>query len=786
METIDEGSTGLDRYRRLIGAARRQFEASVSSAGRAVLSQSQAVPPPAELPGYELIEELHRGGQGVVYRACQRSTGRTVAIKVMREGPFSGPRERARFEREVYILAQINHPNIVGIVDSGTVAGNAYFVMDYVAGVPLDQYVTSQLPIADFRLPIRFERPSWPRQPIGNRKSEIDNRLRLFVKVCDAVHAAHLHGVIHRDLKPRNILVDESGEPRILDFGLAKLDAGGGGGGGEADMTMTATGHFIGSLPWASPEQAAGAAGQIDIRTDVYSLGVMLYRALAGRFPYSVVGSIRDVMDRIATAPPARLVGAVLGRDGRRQRPLLRVDDELETIVLKCLAKEPERRYQGAGELARDLRHYLAGEPIEAKRDSGWYLLKKSLHRHRLPVGVAAGIVLLLAVFAVAMTAARARAEREGHKARQVLAFLQGMLAEVDPDNIGPGELTVREVLDHTAHRLKTELGDQPEVAASVHQTLGNHYRALGLYHEADRHLRRAVEVRRSLTAGDDRELADALSDLAANLQEKRDLSEAEAPTREALEMRRRLSGRHSLEAAESLHDLAAICIELGRPHEGEPLARESLDIRRRRLGAEHADVALSTGMLGYALMGLGRLDEAETALRAAVEMVRRLPGDQELMLAGRLTFLSGVLRAKGSSVEEEQVVREAVGIRARRLAPDHPALGWSLHCLARVCRRLGKLEEAETTGRRALEIYMQKRGPEHGDIAECQELLAQILDDQGRFAEAETLWSACLEMRRTLLPSGHPELAIAENGLLNNRAAQHGLAGMPDNTAEP
>ena len=313
------------------------------------------------IPGYQIVRKIHEGGQGVVYQAVQQRTKRKVAIKVMKEGPFAGHRDKARFEREVEVLGQLNHPNIVGIHDSGTASGSFYFVMDYIAGQPLDAWMTG-----------------------GGRS--VEETLKLFAKICEAVNAAHLRGVIHRDLKPGNIRIDPDGEPHVLDFGLAKVAT-------ASDVSvMTVTGQFLGSLPWASPEQAEGVPDKIDIRTDVYSLGVVLYQMLTGRFPYEVVGSMRDVLNRIMTAEPAK-PSAI-----RRQ-----IDDEVETIVLKCLCKERERRYQSAGELARDLERYLRGEPIEAKRDSTLYVLRKSLRRYRVPVAVVAGFLVLVTAAAISL-----------------------------------------------------------------------------------------------------------------------------------------------------------------------------------------------------------------------------------------------------------------------------------------------------------------------------------------------------------------------------------------------
>ncbi|HOW74077.1 MAG TPA: protein kinase [Phycisphaerae bacterium] len=327
------------------------------------------------IPGYEILREIHRGGQGVVYQAIQKSTKRRVAIKVMREGPFAGRHDQIRFEREVQVLGALNHPHIVSIHDSGTAAGSFYYVMDYISGQPLDVWMAS-------------------------RQRSVDEILRMFARICEAVNAAHLRGVIHRDLKPGNIRIDAEDNPYILDFGLAKMATG-----QVTDesrpQVMTITGQFVGSLPWASPEQAEGIPTKIDTRTDVYALGVILYQMLTSQFPYQVVGNMRDVLDNIIRAEPARPSTI------RKQ-----INDEVETIVLKCLSKERERRYQTAGELARDVGRYLVGEPIDAKRDSFGYMLQKQFRRYRLPVALAAGFVGLLVIGLAITSSLYFRADR--------------------------------------------------------------------------------------------------------------------------------------------------------------------------------------------------------------------------------------------------------------------------------------------------------------------------------------------------------------------------------------
>ena len=403
----DDAPTSNDkssRERKLIEAA---LEGAQPGSGWPETSsawfEGAPLPPHGAFPGYDIVREIHRGGQGVVYQAVQLSTRRHVALKVMHSGPFMGSAGRARFEREVQVLGQLDHPNIVSIHDSGvTKDGSCYYVMDYISGKPLDRLMN------EGQLPIR-------------------EALRLFAKICDAVNAAHLKGVIHRDLKPSNIRIDKHGEPIVVDFGLAKLavpelDADGSG------RMMSMTGQFIGSLPWASPEQADGSPTNIDVRTDVYSLGVILYQLLTSRFPYEVLGNMRDVLDNIMKAEPAR--PSTIRR---------KINDEVETIVLKALSKERERRYQSAGDLGRDVHRFLEGQPIEAKRDSGWYVITKTLRRYRGPVAMGLGSLAALVAFAIVVSilytdakSARSIAEQEAISAEnaRVAEEQQRTLAE--------------------------------------------------------------------------------------------------------------------------------------------------------------------------------------------------------------------------------------------------------------------------------------------------------------------------------------------------------------------
>lgn len=292
------------------------------------------------LEGYKLLEELHRGGQGVVYRAVQESTNREVALKFIHAGTWADKSVRRRFEREVELAGSLKHSGIVRVYDSGLARGQYYYVIDYIDGHHLDDYATQH------RLTHR-------------------QVLELFVPICDAVNHAHQHAVMHRDLKPSNILVDHEGQPHVVDFGLAKL------GSSESAETLpvTFTGQVMGTLNYMSPEQASGQSGVVDIRSDVYSLCVILYQLLTGHLPYDLSDSLPRNLLAIQTSPPM---------------PMKSVDHELTTIVLKGLSKEAERRYQTAGELGNDIKRFLRGESIEAKRDSVFYLLRKTIQRHRI------------------------------------------------------------------------------------------------------------------------------------------------------------------------------------------------------------------------------------------------------------------------------------------------------------------------------------------------------------------------------------------------------------------
>jgi tetratricopeptide (TPR) repeat protein/tRNA A-37 threonylcarbamoyl transferase component Bud32 len=716
----------------------RAFE-SVTLETPAASGPFAATPPADAFPGYKVLREIHRGGQGVVYQAIQQATRRKVAIKVMKEGPLATTADRARFEREVHILGQLNHPSIVAIHESGVASGNDYFVMDYISGQPLDEYVRTN-----------------PRP--------LSQTLALFVKVCDAVNFAHLRGIIHRDLKPSNIRVDAEGQPHVLDFGLAKTLIG-----DTESSVMTLTGQFMGSLPWASPEQAEAIPSKIDLRTDVYSLGVILYQMLTNCFPYEVSGSIRDVLERIIRTQPLRPSTI------RKQ-----VNDEVETIVLKCLAKERDRRYQAAGELARDIRHYLAGEPIEAKRDSAWYILSKTMRRHRVPA--VCGLVLAVALvgFSVAMTFMWQHAKKETHKAELVAGFLDRIVTSIDPDVDAellqgdaerPLNKAMRETADAAAQRIG-DLDDEPEVQARVRQSLGRLYINLGQYAEADKHLRAAVAARRAVYGNQDPRTAESLNDHAWALKERAMYHEAEQEYTDALAIRRGLfDGDQDLSVAETLNGLGQLYYVQGRYADAEPLLVSALNLRRRLLAPER-DVASSIANLGSLYRDAGRLAKAEPLLREALAMRQKLFGDKHFHTVVSKNKLGLLLREKGDVGEARVLLEAALQDRIAVLGEHHPHVAVSLNNLGLVLLDEGLYAEAIARFEEALRLWRETPDTNHPNVGRCLTNLATALHGLG---DHEADVARCQEALDIL--QADSERRGAALGLLGRLYLEHGDA---------
>lgn len=755
-----ENSATHRDQRDLIAAAWRQVERVRStdarsrgtsdgmSAGAALFG---AVLPPDFLPGYHVEGEIHRGGQGVVYEAQQKSTGRTVAIKVMRDGPLAGPKELARFEREVQVLAQLKHPNIVTIHDSGRVGSAAYFVMDYIDGYPLDRYV-------------------------ARKNLSLRERLRLMAKICAAVNFAHLRGIIHRDLKPGNVRIDHGGEPHVLDFGLAKLSEPVAATRDELDA-MTLMGQFVGSLPWASPEQAEGQVDEIDVRTDVYSLGVVLYQLLTGTFPYPMEGSLRETANHIVHT------------EARNPRQLNRhVDEELATIVLKALRKEQELRYQSAGELGRDLERYLAGEPIEAKRDSITYIFRKRLARHKVTASVAAAFVALVTIglvvslslwqqAAAAWDAERqlklvaqrneARAVAEAAKAQAVSGFLQDLLMAADPAIEGGANVTVKQTLDAAAQEVDGgSLADQPLVEAAVHMTIGRAYLHLGLYEAAAKHLQTALKLNQKHLPMPHMDIAGSFSDLGRLALSQGHLALAEEHYRTALEILDALGAEQSEGRLDVLNNYALLMYRQGKLDEAQEQFERLLEVETARYAPDDPKLATTYNNLGLILKAKGELDRAEELFNQSLVVLRAAHGNEHVYVAAVIESLGAIALGRQDLETAERLSREALDIRRRVLGPEHPEVASGLNNLGYTLFTAGKLEAAEPYYQEALALRRKVLGDNHPLLATSLNNLGLLYVERGEHAAAEPLYREALQIKRAQLGENHPSTLLQMSNL--------------------
>jgi tetratricopeptide (TPR) repeat protein len=698
----------------------------------------------------------------------------------------------------------MDHPNIAKVLDAGaTEAGRPYFVMELVRGIRITDYCDQ------YNLSIR-------------------DRLDLCIKVCQAIQHAHQKGIIHRDIKPSNILVTlHDGVPvsKVIDFGIAKATEG-----RLTDATVYTQLHqFIGTPAYMSPEQAEMSGLDIDTRSDLYSLGVLLYELLTGQTPFSneelmragLEEMRRTIREKEPVRPSTRLkMTAALDlakrRGESREKLAVLIRGDLDWIVMKCLEKDRTRRYQAANELAAELQRYLHNEPVLARPPSAAYRFQKLVRRNRLAFAATAavGVALLVGVTATSWQAIRAtRAEQqqkqlrqqaeqnallaqvEAGKSKQVASFLREMLRGVRPSvALGRDVTVLREIVDRATARLDKDLNDQPAVQATLQNTLGQIYRELGEYDQAERLLSKALGVRRQLLGETNTEVAATMHELGEVLRERNRLGEAEKLHRHALAIREQVLGTENEQVPASLGLLAKTLWERGQLQEAEVLLRQALAIEKKLHGAVHLDVASCLQALGSTLQQAGNLAEAERIYNEALALCERPIGAdvlkpillkdlasvrttqkrpmegiellrRSLPLFGKLfqtnnadpevtaSFerMNKLFAEHGDKVPLEELMTNVLAIQRKLTGNRNPELAASLQILGTTAQNQGRPAEAEKSFRESLEMRRRLWGEEHPLVASTMASLASALIEQGKLTEAEGILVRRLEISRTL-----------------------------------
>ncbi|MEE9296934.1 MAG: serine/threonine-protein kinase [Phycisphaerae bacterium] len=664
---------------------------------------------PTSIGHYTIVRELGRGGMGVVYEAKQESPRRSVALKVIRGGGRLDEHRAASLRREAQALARLKHPGIATIHEAGqTEDGEHYFALELVDGTPLNDFARAKA--------------------LGLR-----DRLDLFRRVCDAVAYAHQRGVIHRDIKPSNILVDANGQPKLLDFGLARIT--------DSDVTMTTvvteTGKIQGTLPYMSPEQTRGNPDDIDLRSDVYSLGVVLYELLTNQLPYTV--------DRVLLPEAVRMICEEEPRKPSTINRTLRGD--LETIALKALEKDADRRYQSVEALRGDIRRYLSKEPILARPPSATYQFRKLVARHKLPFAFTAVLFALVTGFGIWMTlsyreaeslrlaerdqrrmaeanltraldaeqdasteAERARTEAE--TATRVKDFMVQLFASATPQVARGKEISARELLDRGAKQIADELGGEPIIQASLMEAIGDVYRELDVLDEAERLLEQALAIRREV------------------------------------------QGDGHIDTIICMHYLGLVYRQSGKPAEAESVHRESLVLATDTLGPEHEETLAAMCNLGAALNMQNKWDEAEPLFRKTIELSDKALGEDDIISWTARSGLASLLM-KQSRVHESLPIRKELLERLRRIeGDDHPDTLGQMNGVAMNYLSLGRPREAAAMFRTALEGFRRIVGEEHRSTLTLSNNLAFSLQQLGELDEAEELYRSNLDVQKRVFPN--------------------------------
>jgi len=711
---------------------------------------------PSTIGPYTILRRIGQGGMGSVYEAQQENPRRVVALKMIRPGVMSASL-LARFRQESQVLGRLRHPGIAQVYEAGThQAGHGpqpYFVMERVHGPPL-------LKFAD------------------ERRLLTTQRLELLATVCDAVHHAHQHGVIHRDLKPDNILVDDSsphGQPKILDFGVARvIDPN-----IQQTTLHTSAGQIVGTVAYMSPEQASGEVGEIDIRSDVYALGVIAFQLLSGRLPHKVsMASIAESVRTIVHDEPTTLESIDRSMRG-----------DVTTIVGKALSKEKSRRYQSAAEMAVDIRRHLKDEPITAHLPSTVYQLSKFARRNKgLVAGVATAFLVLVAgVIGTSIGLIRAQRSRdlavqarreadtsaaaarmEADRQVAVSGFLQTLLGAANPWLLSATErakgrdISVVDALNSAAKKVDDgALKDSPEVEIAVRRIIGVTFNEIGEFGPSQHHLEAGLKLAVARNGEVNQDVADCANSLSKLFRDLGDLKQAEQYARRALDVAIKVFGPDNREVATCMNSLGGTLLDMGRYAEAEPVLREGLALRRRLLGDESVDVATSMNNLAMAVADRGKTEEAESLYRAALQIRYKFLGSEHPDIAVVLNNLGFVLRTQGKLPEAEQMFRDALAMRTKFFGEDHQMVATGLSNLGSVLQAQGKLDEAEPFYRKAIDVQKRASSALTPGLASMINNYATLLRERKMYAESLPLFRESLAIRKQVLPEGHPALGV-------------------------
>lgn len=711
---------------------------------------------------YRIIRQIGFGGMGAVYLA-ERADGQfkqKVALKIIKRGMDTDAILK-RFHSERQILAGLNHHNIARLYDGGvTENGVPYFTMEYIEGEPIDEYC-------------------------DNRKLNLRERIALFQKACTAVAHAQRNLIVHRDLKPSNIVVDKSGQVKLLDFGIAKVlteDPAP----GEFSV-LTKTGIRIMTPGYAAPEQIRGEA--VTTATDVYALGIVLYELLTGSRPYQTeTGSPSELENIICNTDPIKPSSLIMKkgkwddyhsdkegssksiRATRRTSPeklRRQLRGDLDTICLTALRKEADRRYSSAEQLHEDIERYLKGLPIKASKDSAGYHFRKFISRHGLSLTAAAAffaiVASLVVYYTVQLKAERDLAQTETEKAQQVAGFLAGMFKAADPNEAKGKEITAGILLDHGARRICEELKDQPDVQAALMTTIGDVYFQLSRLDESKAMYYDALTLNRKLYGEHDPRTAKAYHDVGGVWHEYDQFDSAMAYYRKAFKID---SAKYGMRDSVTIRDYNSIAIatrHMGDFDKAEPMLRKVLEIRREILDKNNIDIAYTLNHLGRMLAIEERYDEAIPLLREGLKIREDNFGKKNFEVIASKGALAGALKDEGQLEESDRIYRSCLATLIEMVGYDHQYVGAMMNNVANMAMLRGDYAGADALFRKSIAILKKALPRDH--VSNSQPLLGygQLLTRMGRPVEAETYLKQALELRETHYGPDHYKTALVK-----------------------